>query len=48
MTSTVRIVIDFPGLDDETAYELASTVVKDLAGKHPDAHMASYIISEDR
>lgn len=43
MTSTVRIIIDFPGLDDETAYELASTVVKDLAARYPDAHMASYI-----
>jgi len=33
----------FPGLDDETAYELASQVVRDLAARYPDAHMASYI-----
>lgn len=43
MTSTVRIIIDFPGLDDEAAYELASQVVRDLAARYPDAHMASYI-----
>jgi hypothetical protein len=45
LTSTVRIIIDFPdpGLDDEAAYELASQVVRDLAARYPDAHMASYI-----
>lgn len=43
MSSTLRIVIDFPGLDDEAAYELASQVVKDLAARYPDADMATFI-----
>ena len=47
MTHTVRIVIDWPGLDEEAAYELASSAARDLAAKHPTAHMATYITAAD-